>query len=202
MPANKQLNHFWKVAKAGRIARAAEQLHLTPQTISVQINELERALGTDLSRPTEWRRELAAAGKLALSHSDEIFQTGHELEEMLRNRAGSGPLPFRVGVSNVWRTDPQWVLGDAWRTACNPRSAICRNHALPPVSRKSGCYFPPPLPQIETISQAPASVAPTKPMSPNNGRSSSMGPPFTVIVIDEPITSAASTTPTVSRLAE
>ena len=33
----KQLYYFWNVAKAGSITRAAERLHLTPQTISGQI---------------------------------------------------------------------------------------------------------------------------------------------------------------------
>ncbi|HLA33532.1 MAG TPA: LysR family transcriptional regulator, partial [Rhodocyclaceae bacterium] len=30
----KHLRYFWMVAKTGSIARAAEQLHLTPQAIS------------------------------------------------------------------------------------------------------------------------------------------------------------------------
>ena len=41
----KQLYYFWNVAKVGSITRAAERLHLTPQTISGQISEFERALG-------------------------------------------------------------------------------------------------------------------------------------------------------------
>lgn len=43
----KQLYYFWQVAKQG-ITRAAEHLHLTPQTLSGQISELERTLGTAL----------------------------------------------------------------------------------------------------------------------------------------------------------
>lgn len=97
----KQLHYFWNVAKAGSIVRAAERLHLTPQTISGQIGELERALGTDLFRRAGRRLELTAAGSLALSHADEIFQIGNELEELLRNRCGGGALPFRVGVADV-----------------------------------------------------------------------------------------------------
>ena len=34
----KHLRYFWMVAKAGSIARAAEQLHLTPQSISGQLD--------------------------------------------------------------------------------------------------------------------------------------------------------------------
>ena len=34
----KHLRYFWTVAKHGSIARAAEVLHLTPQTISGQLS--------------------------------------------------------------------------------------------------------------------------------------------------------------------
>ncbi len=97
----KQLHYFWSVAKAGSIARAAERLHLTPQTISAQIGELERALGRDLFRRVGRRLELTEAGKLALSHADEIFQIGSELEGLLRHSSGSSELLFRVGVADV-----------------------------------------------------------------------------------------------------
>lgn len=97
----KQLHYFWNVAKAGSITRAAERLHLTPQTISGQLAELERSLGTDLFRRIGRRLELTSAGKLALSHADEIFQIGNELEQSLRNGAGSGELSFRVGVADA-----------------------------------------------------------------------------------------------------
>lgn len=97
----KQLHYFWSVARAGSIARAAERLHLTPQTISAQIGELERALGRDLFRRVGRRLELTEAGKLALSHADEIFQIGNELEGLLRHSSGSSELLFRVGVADV-----------------------------------------------------------------------------------------------------
>lgn len=44
----KHLHYFWVVAKQGGIARASEILHLTPQTISGQINLLEDNLGQAL----------------------------------------------------------------------------------------------------------------------------------------------------------
>ena len=44
----KHLKYFLHVAEAGGITRAAEQLHLTPQTLSSQIQQLEEALGNAL----------------------------------------------------------------------------------------------------------------------------------------------------------
>jgi len=97
----KQLYYFWQVANSGGITRAAEHLHLTPQTISGQISELERKVGSKLFRRTGRRLELTAAGKLALSHADEIFQLGKELEGLLRGDQDSGDLVLRVGVADV-----------------------------------------------------------------------------------------------------
>lgn len=97
----RQLHYFWSVAKAGGIARGAEQLHLTPQTLSGQISQLEEKLGVDLFRRAGRRIELTDAGHLALSYADEIFQVGSELEDTLRNRHGERPFLFRVGIADV-----------------------------------------------------------------------------------------------------
>lgn len=97
----KQLYYFRQVANSGGITRAAEHLHLTPQTISGQVSELERSLGSKLFRRSGRRLELTEAGKLALAHADEIFQLGKELEGLLRGDQDSGDLVLRVGVADV-----------------------------------------------------------------------------------------------------
>ena len=97
----KQLFYFWNVAKYGGITRAAEQLHLTPQTISGQLSELEQALDVSLFKRAGRRLELTARGKQAYSHADEIFHIGKELEALLRGSQEEGAILFRVGVSNV-----------------------------------------------------------------------------------------------------
>lgn len=97
----RQLHYFHAVAKAGGMVRGAEQLHLTPQTLSGQIAQLEEKLGVALFRRTGRRLELTEAGHLALSYADEIFQVGNELEETLRNRHGERPFLFRVGIADV-----------------------------------------------------------------------------------------------------
>ncbi len=44
----KHLHYFWAVARWGGITRAAERLHLTPQTLSGQIKQLEESIGVAL----------------------------------------------------------------------------------------------------------------------------------------------------------
>ena len=46
----KHLRYFWMVAKSGSVAGASQHLHLTPQSISGQLGELEDSLGADLFR--------------------------------------------------------------------------------------------------------------------------------------------------------
>lgn len=126
----KQLRYFWSVAKAGTITRAAEQLHLTPQTISGQLAELERALGTALFRRIGRRLELTSAGKLALSHADEIFQIGNELEQSLRSGAGSADQSFRVGVADAVPKSIAYRLLAPAMTLAEPMRLICHEDKL------------------------------------------------------------------------
>lgn len=81
--------------------RAAERLHLTPQTLSGQISQFEERIGAQLFHRIGRRLELSETGKLALSYAEEIFQTGSELEELLKNGAIDRFFTFRVGIADV-----------------------------------------------------------------------------------------------------
>ena len=97
----KHLHYFWVVAKEGGIARAGERLHLTPQTISGQLSQLEEKLGERLFTRVGRNLELTETGRLVLSFADEIFSLGGELEEMVHNLPDKRPLMFKVGVADV-----------------------------------------------------------------------------------------------------
>lgn len=97
----KQLHYFWQVARAGSIARASEQLDLTPQTLSGQIGLLETSLNTVLFRRVGRGLELTEAGRLALSYADEIFEVGAEMEQALTSGEIKQLMPFKVGIADV-----------------------------------------------------------------------------------------------------
>lgn len=97
----RQLHYFHAVAKAGSIVQAAEALHLTPQTISGQLAELENSLGVSLFIRQGRRLRLTDAGQQALAHADDIFQLGNELEALLRSPASGNQPCFRVGIADV-----------------------------------------------------------------------------------------------------
>ena len=71
----KHLHYFMVVARSGGIIRAAERLHLAPQTLSGQISQFEERIGAQLFHRVGRRLELSETGKLALSYAEEIFQT-------------------------------------------------------------------------------------------------------------------------------
>ncbi|MCZ8313396.1 transcriptional activator NhaR [Phreatobacter sp.] len=125
----KQLHYFWRVAKAGSIARAATQLRLAPQTISAQINTLEEQLGSQLFRRVGRGLELTPAGELTLSYADEIFQIGRELEANLRNQADGKDILFRVGVADVVPKSIAYRLLAPGLTAGRVRM-VCREDKL------------------------------------------------------------------------
>ncbi|AZP12186.1 transcriptional activator NhaR [Undibacterium parvum] len=97
----KHLHYFWVVAKAGSIARASEQLHLTPQTISGQLSLFEEVQGEQLFKKSGRNLELTEAGRLVLSYAEEIFSLGQELEQVLHHRPTERTVQLRVGVSDA-----------------------------------------------------------------------------------------------------
>jgi LysR family transcriptional activator of nhaA len=95
------LHYFWVVAKKGSIARAAETLYLTPQTISGQLRTLEQTLDTKLFRKHGRGLALTDSGELLFQYADEMFRLGTELEGVLAGRAGAGVHALKVGVTDA-----------------------------------------------------------------------------------------------------
>lgn len=93
------LKYFWTVAQAGSITAAASELFITQPTLSRQIRELEKELGTPLFRRTKYGLKLTEEGLLLRSRAEEILsltqQTEQEFADRRRN-AFSGCL--RIGA--------------------------------------------------------------------------------------------------------
>lgn len=126
----KHLHYFRTVAKAGAINKAAEKLHLTPQTLSGQISTLETRLGVALFRRTGRRLELTDAGRTALTYADEIFHVGAELEDALQNNPTARVHPFRVGIADVVPKAIAYQLLAPALTLPEPVKLVCREDRL------------------------------------------------------------------------
>ena len=92
------LRYFWTVAKAGGLARAAEQLHVSPPCISEQMRELEAALGEKLFQREGRKNKLTDAGQVVFGYAEEIFALGRELTNAVKQRPGAKTLRLQVGV--------------------------------------------------------------------------------------------------------
>lgn len=98
----KHLLYFWAVAKHGGVVKAAQFLHVTPQTISGQIQLLEDHFGRELFNKNGRGLELTDAGQLAFSYAEDIFNLGSELDQVVRQPRGvSRPLELRVGIADA-----------------------------------------------------------------------------------------------------
>lgn len=95
----KHLRYFWIVAKTGSIARAAQQLHVTPQTISGQLSEFAESLGVELFRRSGRNLELSDTGRRILMYADDIFSTEDALLEVVRDQSRA-TTTFRVGFAD------------------------------------------------------------------------------------------------------
>lgn len=126
----KHLHYFFAVARYGGVNRAAERLHLTPQTLSGQISQFEQRLGTQLFHREGRRMELSASGKLALSYAEEIFQVGAELEARLRGEPEEVAIPFRVGIADVVPKSIAHQLLAPVLALNEPIRLICREDGL------------------------------------------------------------------------
>ena len=97
----KHLRYFWAVAANGTIAHASEILHVTPQTISGQLRELEEQLGAKLLTKSGRNLVLTDTGRVVFTYADEIFRLGSELQDVLAGRTPGVTLTLTVGVAMV-----------------------------------------------------------------------------------------------------
>ena len=126
----KHLRYFWMVAKAGSIARASAQLHLSPQSVSGQLTTLENALGVQLFQRAGRNLELTEMGRRTLSYADQIFTLGDELVDMLSDPQAQRVLVFKVGIADVVPKSVAYRLVATALRLEEPVRLVCREGPL------------------------------------------------------------------------
>jgi len=94
------LLYFWTVAREGSVAKAAESLHLTPQTISGQLKMLEETIGEPLFQRVGRGLVITEMGRVVEQYADEIFTLGSELTQRVKSKQPGAPTAFNVGIVN------------------------------------------------------------------------------------------------------
>ncbi len=122
----KHLHYFHAVATQGTVARAAEQLHVTAQAISMQLQVLEEQLGEQLFQKKGRQLELTEAGKTVLRYTEQIFDLGNELEQAVRRGVFKGEETLRVGICDMIAKNLVFRLLQPARDAGLAMRLICR----------------------------------------------------------------------------
>lgn len=126
----KHLRYFWMVAKTGSIARASQQLHLTPQSISGQLREFEESLGQKLFGRAGRGLELTDAGRRILSYAEEIFSISDEMLHVLSDQTAKKALPFKIGIADSVSKSVACRLVEPALHIAEPVRLICREGRL------------------------------------------------------------------------
>jgi DNA-binding transcriptional LysR family regulator len=91
----RQLTYFVAVAEELHFGRAAERIHLAGPSLSQQIRNLERELGTQLLIRDRRHVELTPAGSQFLTDARAVLGAAERAVDRARN--GAGELPLRLG---------------------------------------------------------------------------------------------------------
>ncbi len=124
------LRYFWMVAKEGTLRQAAEKLAVSQPSISAQIRLLEESLGAQLFRRSGRRLSLTDMGQLAFGYAEDIFSTGQDLLDAVRDRPGYRPMRCQVGVTD---SVPKFVASQILRPAFDlpqPMHMLCREGSI------------------------------------------------------------------------
>ena len=120
------LLYFWMTAKEGSIVKASELLHLTPPTVSAQIQSLEKSLGEKLLRRGGRRLVMTEAGQLVYRYANEIFSLGREMRDTLKDRPTGRPLRLQVGIHDVMPKLVAYRLLATVFSLSEPVQVVCR----------------------------------------------------------------------------
>ena len=121
----RQLEVFEAIARLGSFTRAAEELHLTQPTVSMQIKKLTDAVGLPLFEQVGKKVYLTAAGRALQSFSREIFDHFTRFEMLLADLKGLKQGKLRLGVITTAKYFVPRLLG-----------AFCRRYPGIDVSMK------------------------------------------------------------------
>ena len=108
----RQLRAFCNAAQTGSISKAADRLHLSQPSISLQIQALEKELGVQLFERKGPKILLTPAGKLLLEMAQPLVEGMDKLADLFAARMGevtSGTLDIASGESTLLYLLPKFV---------------------------------------------------------------------------------------------
>lgn len=121
------------VAKKGSVRKAADELHVSQPSISAQLKLLEESLGDKLFRRSGRNLVLSEKGHLVLSYAEEIFSTGRELMNAVRQRPGKRPLRLNIGLTDAFPKVMAFQILKAAFKFTDAIHVVCREGEIGPL---------------------------------------------------------------------
>jgi LysR family transcriptional activator of nhaA len=122
-----QLRCFWTVVREGTIARARGKLHLTQQTISGHLRDLERSLDVKLFDRAGRHLVLTDNGREVYRYAEEIFALGSELEHAVQGHPPDQPMRLFIGVADTLPKEIAYQLIEPVLRMPDPMQVICEH---------------------------------------------------------------------------
>lgn len=94
------LYYFYAVTRYGSVSRAAHELKVSQPAISSQIKALQDSLNVRLFEKQGRKLILTGEGHSALAYAKQIFDTGNEFTDWIRDQSFKGRLKVQIGVLN------------------------------------------------------------------------------------------------------
>ncbi len=94
----RQLDLFAAVARTHSLTRAAAEVHLTQPAVSMQLKQLEEAVGLPLLEPAGRGVQLTEAGREFAENVEEVLERVQHLEELAARWRGARSGRVRLGV--------------------------------------------------------------------------------------------------------
>ena len=129
-PNYNHLLYFWTTVREGGVVRAADALHVTPQTISGQIKLLEQEFDGALLQKKGRKVVPTDLGHTVFEYADELFALGQDLVRAVEGAAPRDRRSVTIGVSDVVPNLVTWRVIAPLMQGPSPFRVICHTGTL------------------------------------------------------------------------
>jgi LysR family transcriptional regulator, low CO2-responsive transcriptional regulator len=115
----KQVRIFEAAARHLHFGRAAEELHLTPPAVSIQLKLLETEVGLPLFEQVGRRMHLTRAGSELFGHARALLARLREADEAMADMKGAGGGELHLAATTTAEYFAPWLLAEFRRRRPN-----------------------------------------------------------------------------------
>lgn len=108
---------FIVICDSGRLSKAAEQLFVSKQALSVLVKKMENELGTSLLEREKTGVKLTPAGECFYEYAKRMLALWEQCRQRVKNIRNESPRQLRVGLAymsqNLWTAQCEKAFADS-----------------------------------------------------------------------------------------